>query len=192
MRRRIFTFIAAASAAIFLLSTIIWLCGFFASDDWASNLYTPSSHSLDTHCIVTSNGWLFSVRYTTLLRPGSAPEWPHPLDSSWVHETRPPNVPPSLPRSMNDSLFTWYSEKPAPRPKGSSILISAYAVTGVRLLLVIALSSLLPALWIFRHIRNRRASKAGCCPTCGYDLRASPQRCPECGTIRKNAAEISN
>ena len=45
-------------------------------------------------------------------------------------------------------------------------------------------SLILVALWVMLLVRQRRAPRNGRrCLHCGYDLRATPQRCPECGSI---------
>lgn len=43
------------------------------------------------------------------------------------------------------------------------------------------LFSLLPAAWLVHRFRSR-PHQTGMCRVCGYDLRASKDRCPECGT----------
>jgi hypothetical protein len=46
--------------------------------------------------------------------------------------------------------------------------------------LMLLVSSVPPALW-WRDRRKRNRVQLGHCQTCGYDLRATPARCPECG-----------
>jgi hypothetical protein len=43
------------------------------------------------------------------------------------------------------------------------------------------LFAILPALRLRSILRTRRQNRIGLCQHCGYDLRASPDRCPECG-----------
>jgi hypothetical protein len=45
--------------------------------------------------------------------------------------------------------------------------------------LLFTVTATLPSIWLVRRLRRRK--RAGFCPICNYDLRASPERCPECG-----------
>ena len=71
--------------------------------------------------------------------------------------------------------FSWYREVQL-RPKDPlkwSVVFPNWLAVGA-----FALS---PALVIVKSIRRRR--KVGMCPECGYDMRATPDRCPECGAV---------
>ena len=49
---------------------------------------------------------------------------------------------------------------------------------------VVVVSGVLPAVWLRRGGRRRHRVRHGLCVNCGYDLRASGERCPECGRAK--------
>jgi hypothetical protein len=99
---------------------------------------------------------------------------------------------PSLPRKRGRRLgdvfyvslgrFEMWWGRPAP-PGASGNLYFNWGLNFPYWILS-TITLLLPALAAIVARRRRRAQRAqGLCPSCGYDLRATPHRCPECGAV---------
>jgi hypothetical protein len=89
-------------------------------------------------------------------------------------------------RSEGDAFLA--GEKSRLKPPG------AYEEYTFKWFRMFAATGVLPAGWILwmstTLFRRRKRRRNGACTHCGYDLRASPDRCPECGTVP--GAGISN
>jgi hypothetical protein len=70
------------------------------------------------------------------------------------------------------SYQTWYRY---PSWRNTAVCVPLWSIASA--------SAVMPALGLFATIRRRRRFGEGCCAACGYDLRATPDRCPECGLI---------
>ena len=55
--------------------------------------------------------------------------------------------------------------------------------------MIVSIACLVRLLFAAHRLRaSRRAEAFGLCPVCRYDLRATPDRCPECGFVPTHAA----
>jgi hypothetical protein len=115
---------------------------------------------------------------TILIGPNAAP----------VQVPRGPLGPPDPRRqqswaALNSAAWRTPIATTVPIPAGftpgmRSVIVSWWLVS-----LILAIC---PAFWVYNTWRRRRRARIQdehLCPVCFYDLRATPERCPECGTI---------
>ncbi len=108
------------------------------------------------------------------------PKQPDSVDRSWElafggwHYTR----------LIQDSIIPPLHMSPGPGTRGMLIIVPhAY---------ICAALAIPPIVFMLKWRRKRMAARFGLCSNCGYDLRSTPDRCPECGTIPPTKEIISN
>jgi hypothetical protein len=171
MRRVFLTFSAVCLAASIMLG-VMWVESYRFDDEWAYDWVASTNRGYIGHNvgIFSCDGQLGLSIYRARFRSRFA------SDAHVQHDRyRPP------PRGMNKvEEFRFFADF-SPRTIGaiqggvvspSMIVIFPYW-SAIGILSLPAITYLL--VWM-------RRTKPGCCPVCGYDLRASPERCPECGT----------
>ena len=114
----------------------------------------------------------------------------HPLPLGWyTYSRRPPYDYPQRFTQAGAASWAGFGFLGQTRRWGAGSMNRSFA-----LLLpgwfIIGILAALPTSFLLRcRARTRQARlRSGRCPTCGYDLRATPQRCPECGTVTEPTA----
>jgi hypothetical protein len=164
---------AVFSALLCVITAILWLrCGDMASDEaevtWQRGY---GIHSLEGRLFFSI---FWNPQYTTPRYPSfnfgrdyneSAGFWSYVVMFDHGRVAGPFGIASVDLRPVGDAI----------RPDVREIMIPHWFVIGV-----FALAPVGVAVAEFVRWRRRRA---GCCAKCGYDLRASSDRCPECGSL---------
>jgi hypothetical protein len=137
-----------------------------------------------------SSGWRAAqpIAVWTLAGPmrftfwGDSPLHATPTDTVWDGD--PVCGWKRFPRSLFKPEFIAAKER---ENSSDPILQDQYLIAWLPHWMIVVPTSLPPLAWagmfVARTRRHRRATRAGTCTTCGYDLRATPARCPECGSV---------
>jgi hypothetical protein len=167
VKRVLLNAIAIASLILCAAAAGMWIRSYLAGD--AVERQTPRG----MWQVISSSGQLYIATRTA----ASASSAVFPSDDGFHYYASPPGQRPVWQSAPGYTIYF---------NRGSFTLVSFHDprsniwVVGVPHGLIAALAIVLPASWL--RMRRKRP-RPGVCAACGYDLRATPDRCPECGRL---------
>ena len=182
MRRRLLNPLTALSLLPCAAATALWVRSHFVHEcvRWQEDLFHSSAEGRLTRAALASGDGRVAVGITTAHKD-------HPDTAHVVFTSRLADLPPGR-TWMWDTDYEMRpaaEEAPAWERLGfrfdwqpASYSMNGYYRVGFPLWLAALTLGVPPGRRLYRW---RRGHAAGLCPRCGYDLRATPDRCPECG-----------
>ena len=198
MRRNLFHIMTALSLVLCAAVCVLWLRShrmdlvtIFGQSLLHDGVATERTITLSSRGgVILVDRELRTRRATDVLPPGSVPSpsvreklrahWERRHMRPWTFEHQRGLLPGQsrmanrLPRWL-PLEFHWWRGSESPGQRFMQVRVPYWPL--------VAAAAGLPLLWVMkrRGARRRWRIGAGRCPTCGYDLRATPDCCPECG-----------
>lgn len=192
VRARLLTFLSALSLLLCVASALLWVRSHIINDTfwWGRVSHNPDGQDsvmLYIRCdwggfCVARTGGHYPKEFLDAHPNNRSPEGPFRGRRSWSasavypYQGRRAGAPVAF-RVAGFELTTGLrpNSKDPFRRHTAAMVVPIWALT--------VLTALPPAVSLVRRLR-RRPLPAGTrpCPRCNYDLRATPDRCPECGT----------
>ena len=166
MKCRLLNLLTALSLLLCAAACVMWVRSHAVPECWWRTLSWSSSARVE------SAGGLLTVRR---LEWWITAGWP---TARWVHQELR-RKPPFHWRTLGFDGEWWRQDE----RRGN--VMATRSVT-VPYWFLAAAAGALPAVRLSRRLRHRRLHEQ--CRACGYDLRATPRRCPECGTPQVEGA----
>jgi hypothetical protein len=169
------------SFVLFIAAAFMWARSYFVSEgiSWGKNGYADNG-TLIRRVVYVDSGHgrihLTRAHFSSLFLDGVSPK------EEGIHYLRPSPIVPAQSPDWSFAGFTYSSFG-----GDVDLQLGAFSVPYWFLLLTFGL---FPALWLIRYILRKRPPSTTC-PTCGYDMRATPHRCPECGAVPSSTAAVS-
>jgi hypothetical protein len=181
MIRRLFTLLSALSLLLCVATAAAWA--------WSTRVGTLWGWQ----CRVVEQGTVYDEQYAVFAcrgsvgvaghqywvepSPAALTEWLGPRTGLFAEAITAADWPPG----RSDS--TWGRQGFVDHRVGVPGTVFWQVVVGAPWWGIVAVSAVAPAAALARARRTRRRNPLGLCPACGYDLRATPGRCPECGSV---------
>jgi len=201
MLRRLFTVLSALSLLLCVAAMLLWVRSYAGSrfiqrSHWriveepggstTHERYLSASSGRGVVSVSVSNNWTRRTRTSAQMEESRrrSPQYYGDGVVRWRdEESRPAESP--VPRGLKTVLgfAHQFSSQREGQQVSRTLFLPWPAVAGCL--------AVLPAWWLAklaRARRRKRRERENRCPFCGYDLRATPGRCPECGTAAAGKA----
>jgi len=192
MFRWIFTIAALVSGLICAIMLFVGVWSYFGNVDWVGHL--PGGIEL------SASGCAGKARLGITRWGAESDKWwqnrpgrvPMVVTGETVVISQSPPTVYAVKTYVNFGVHEWHgfewrsgamSRTPTTAPTGvMSMALVPYWSGSVPCIYGVGVFAVLPGAWVIVRLRRGKVA-AGCCEVCGYDLRGSPDRCPECGAV---------